>query len=209
MTQKSKTPPEDQVLEAANALRKTLHRPVVVAIDGGSGAGKTTLAAKLVARAHVALITLDDFYQTRIPESDWPRKTVEERLNGVFDWDRVRRTALEPLRAGKPGKWRAFDFAKSLNALGTYDLKSEIATVDPAPIILIEGAYSTSPHLRILIDLAVLVSVPSRIRHDRVEPRERDSEEFLDRWHGVWDEVEDRYFSEVCPPASFDILIEN
>jgi para-aminobenzoate synthetase len=131
MTQKPKTLPEDQVLEGSNALRKMPHRPVVVAIDGRSDAGKTKLAAKLQAKAHVALITLDDFYQTRIPESDWSCMTVEERLDSVFDWDRVRRTALEPLRAGKPGRWRAFDFAKGLNALGTYDLKSDITTVPP------------------------------------------------------------------------------
>lgn len=209
MEQNSKAFPEDRILKAANDLRKKLDRPVVVAIDGGSGAGKTTLATKLTARANIALITLDDFYQTRIPESDWPHRTVEERLNGVFDWERVRRMALEPLRSGKPGEWQAFDFVKGLNDLGTYDLKDETTKVDPAPIILIEGAYSASPRLRDLIDLAVLVSVPSRIRHDRIEHRERDSEDFLDDWHAVWDEVESLYFARVCPPASFDILVPN
>ena len=99
--------------------------------------------------------------------------------------------------------------SRGLNDLGTYDLKDETTKVDPAPIILIEGAYSASPRLRDLIDLAVLVSVPSRIRHDRIEHRERDSEDFLDDWHAVWDEVESLYFARVCPPASFDILVPN
>jgi len=47
----------------------------------------------------VALVRLDDFYQTLIPESQVPHQTVEQRLNGVFDWARVRSEALEPLRA--------------------------------------------------------------------------------------------------------------
>ena len=200
---------EGQILKRANDLRTTLDRPVVVAIDGGSGAGKTTLAAKLMSRANMALITLDDFYQTCIPEADWPHKTVEERLNGVFDWDRVRSTALEPLRSGKPGEWQAFDFVKGLNDRGTYDIGDEVTKVDPAPLILIEGAYSTSPHLRNLVDLTVLVSVPSQIRHDRAAQRERDSEDFLDSWHSIWGEVESLYFAQVCPPDSFDIVVPN
>jgi len=90
----------------------------------------------------IALVPLDDFYQTVIPESEWPHKTVEQRLNGVFDWSRVRSEALEPLRAGRPGRWHAFDFMRGLGKEETYSLKKEVTEVTPAPTILIEGAYS-------------------------------------------------------------------
>ncbi len=108
----------------------------------GSGAGKTTIAESLMRLTKIALVPLDDFYQTVIPESEWPHKTVEQRLNGVFDWSRVRSEALEPLRAGRPGRWHAFDFMRGLGKEETYSLKKEVTEVTPAPTILIEGAYS-------------------------------------------------------------------
>src|SRR6267154_2509240 len=103
--------PEHVIFQEIERLRSKLRRPIVVAVDGGSGAGKTTIAEKLMRLTEVALVPLDDFY-----------KTVEQRLNGVFDWPRVRSEALEPLRAGRPGRWHAFDFMGGLGNEGTYGL---------------------------------------------------------------------------------------
>jgi uridine kinase len=156
----------------------------------------------------VALVRLDDFYQTVIPESAWPHKTVEQRLNGVFDWSRLRSEALEPLRAGRRARWHAFDFMRGLGEAGTYRLKKEVIEVAPAPTILLEGAYSASPPLRDLIDLALLVDVQNKTRHLRTAARGDDTE-FLAKWHAIWDEVEAYYFQHVCPPQSFDLVILN
>jgi uridine kinase len=201
--------PEQIILREIQRLQTDMRKPIVVAIDGGSGAGKTTIAERLMRLTEVALIPLDDFYQTAIPESEWPNTTVEQRLNGVFEWSRVRSEALEPLRAGRPGRWHAFDFMRGLDKDGTYGLKEEVTEVAPAPTILIEGAYSASPPLRDLIDLAVLVYVQNKKRHLRAAIRERDGTEFLDKWHAIWDEVEAHYFQHTCPPESFDLIILN
>ena len=200
--------PEQIIFQGIEHLRTKVQRPVVVALDGGSGAGKTTIAERLMRLTEVALVPLDDFYQTVIPESEWPYKTLEQRLNGVFDWSRVRREALEPLRAGRPGRWHAFDFMRGLGKAGTYSSKEEVTQVAPAPAILVEGAYSASPPLRDLIDLAVLVDVQNKRRHIRTAARE-DNAEFLARWHEIWDDVETYYFEHVCRPESFDLVILN
>ena len=200
--------PEHVIFQGIERLRMKLRAPIVVAVDGGSGAGKTTIAKRLVRLTKTALVRLDDFYQTVIPESEWPRKTVEQRLNGVFDWSRVRKEALEPLRAGRPGRWHAFDFIRGTGATGTYSLQNEATEVAPAPTILLEGAYSASPPLRDLIDLAVLVDVQDKTRHLRTVARGDDAE-FLDKWHAIWDAVETHYFEHVCPPGSFDLVIRN
>ncbi len=200
--------PVHVIFQEIECLWTKLRRPVVVAIDGGSGAGKTTIAEKLTRLTEIALVPLDDFYQTVIPESEWPHKTVEQRLNGVFDWSRVRSEALEPLRAGKPGRWHAFDFIGGLGKEGTYSLKKEATEVAPAPTILVEGAYSASPPLRDLIDLAVLVDLHSKMRHLRTAAR-GDNAEFLAKWHAIWDAVETHYFQHVCSPESFDLVIRN
>ena len=203
------TSPERDILERAEALRARLARPVVVALDGGSGAGKSTISARLARLAPVALVPLDDFYQTRVPESEWPRRTVAERLNGVFEWDRVRREAIAPLVRGARARWRPFDFTRGPGEDGTYGLKPGFAEVAPAPVILIEGAYSASPMLGDLIDLAVIVDVPTEVRHERLAARERDGGDFLAAWHAVWDDVERHYFERVRPPASFDLVVRN
>lgn len=200
--------PEQKILAEVERIRGRLRRPVVVALDGGSGAGKSTIAERLARITSAALVRLDDFYQTVIPESELPRKTIEERLGGVLDWPRVRGEALEPLRAGRPGRWHAFDFVRGLGEAGTYSLKEEVTEVAPAPTILVEGAYSASPPLRDLIDLAVLVDVPDEARRSRAVARGDDAE-FLAGWRRIWDEVEAYYFGHVCPPESFDLVILN
>src|ERR1700730_13615022 len=201
--------PEQIILREIERLRTDVRKPIVVALDGGSGAGKTTIAERMMRLTKVALVPLDDFYQTVIHESEWPQKTVEQRLNGVFDWSRVRSEALEPLRAGRPGRWHAFDFVRGLGKGGTYSLKEEVTEVAPSATILVEGAYSASPPLRDLIDLAVLVYVQNKTRHLRAAGRERDDTEFLAKWHAIWDEVEAHYFQQICPPESFDLVILN
>jgi para-aminobenzoate synthetase len=200
---------EQVILQEIELLRTKVRRPIVVALDGGSGAGKTTIAESLMRLTEIALVPLDDFYQTGTPESEWPHKTVEQRLNGVFDWSRVRSEALEPLLAGKPGRWHAFDFIRGLGKSGTYSLKKEVTEVAQAPTILIEGAYSASPPLRDLIDLTILIHVQNTTRHLRTAVRERDGTDFLATWHAIWDEVEAYYFQHVCPPESFDLVIRN
>lgn len=200
--------PEQRILTEIARIRRQLRRPVVVALDGGSGAGKSTIAQRLMRLTDVALVRLDDFYQTVIPESALRHKTVEQRLSAVFDWSRIRSEALEPLRARRPGRWHGFDFVRGLGEAGTYSLKEEVTEVAPAATVLVEGAYSASAPLRDLIDLAVLVRVPSQVRHLRTATRGDDAG-FLTQWHQVWDEVESYYFEEVCPPESFDLVIVN
>lgn len=197
----------DQIL-AAIQRTKTLHRrPIVVALDGGSGAGKTTVACLVQQLTDAALVHLDDFYNTNVPRDQWSQRSVTQRLRDVFDWERLRRHALDPLRAGQSGRWYAFDFVSGLGPNGTYGLQSEVTEVAPAAVILLEGAYSASPQLTDLIDLAVLIEVPAAERHRRTALRE--DARFLERWHAIWDEVEAYYFTLVRPRASFDLVVMN
>jgi uridine kinase len=195
----------DEIIAAIEAGAASSPSAFVVALDGGSGAGKSTIAAYVHRRIDAALIQLDDFYTTSIPEADWPRYNFEQRLHEIFEWERVRSQALIPLRAGKPGRWRAFDFLSGLGPNGTYGLQASFTEVAPAPVILLEGAYSAAPPLADLIDLTILIDVPVHERHRRTAAR--DDAAFLERWHTLWDEFEAYYFGCVRPRSSCDLVV--
>jgi uridine kinase len=205
----SQTPPhspEQRILEKLAHLRTHSIRPVVVALDGGSGAGKSTIAERLIRLTGATLVPLDVFYQTRIPETAWPSLPIEERFQRVFDWPRIREVLIS-LRSGRPGRWQAIDFLAGLGPNGAYRLKSEWTEVPSAACVVLEGAYSAAPFLRDLIDLSVLIDVPAATRHRRTSAR--DDTAFQSDWHVIWDEVEETYFTRVCPPESFDLVVEN
>jgi uridine kinase len=187
--------------------RRTDHRqaPLLIALDGGSGAGKSTLAALLERQMDAVVVPLDDFFAAHIPDWQWEAFSVPQRAERVFDWQRVRTDALEPLLANRSARWYPFDFAAGLHPDGTYALSTHSVERHPAPVIILDGAYSASPAIEDLIDLTVLIDVPSAERHRRLAQREDAS--FLRRWHAVWDDVEQYYFTEVRPAASFDLVV--
>jgi uridine kinase len=179
--------------------------PIVVALDGGSGAGKSTLASWIADCFDAALIPLDDFFAASIPDAQWDRFTVEQRLAHVFDWRRVRHEVIMPLCAGQPARWRSFDFASGLRPDGTYGMLNEVIERAPAEVIVIEGAYAAGPALADLVDLAILVDVAVEERHARLRAREDPG--FLADWHQRWDAVERYYFTQVRPPSAFDLVV--
>jgi uridine kinase len=196
-----------EIVDTINRVCASHTRPIVVALDGGSGAGKSTIAAMVQRQTGAAHVLLDDFYNTSVPEADLLKLSVRDRLQAVFDWERVRRCVLEPLRAGRAGQWYAFDFLAGLRQNGAYGLRSEVTELAPAPIILLEGSYSASPELADLIDLAVLIDVPVQERYRRVAVR--DEAAFSEQWHRIWDDVETYYFTHVRPAKSFDLIVSN
>lgn len=198
-------------LEAAirflRAESEAVRRPIAVGIDGGSGSGKTTIAEHIHRKTASTLINLDDFYTTQIPETEWPKYSVAERLPLLFDWQRVRNDVLIPLLNGEFGKWQPFDFVSGLGADGTYGLQTEFVEAAPSDIILIEGLGTCSPELADLLDVKVLVDTPLAERHARMAAR--DDAKFLARWHQLWDDYVEYYLTEISPKDSFDMIIPN
>ena len=179
--------------------------PLVVAFDGRSGAGKSTLASRVAEAVQAAVVLLDDFFAASIPNAEWDRMTAEERGARVFDWARVRAQAVGPLRAGKTAWWHPFDFETGPRADGTYGMKTAAVEVEPASVIIIDGAYSSGPQLADLVDLTVLIETSETERWTRLTRREE--AEFLAQWHARWTAVEDSYFSNVRPRSSFDLIV--
>lgn len=196
----------DTIVSAIREMQKGRSAPSVVAIDGESGAGKSTIAPLIAEKTDAALIHTDDFYAGHIPDQDWDEFSIQERYENVLDWARIREQVIEPLRSGRPAGWHAFDFSSGLREDGTFGMEIQGKERQPAEVILLEGAYAASPKLSDLIDLSVLLDVARSKRHARL--RDREDFAFRRAWHERWDEVEVYYRREVKPKSSYDLVIE-
>jgi uridine kinase len=189
------------------ARLKGRSRPLLVAIDGPSGSGKSDLAALLARALDAVVVPSDDFYASHVTDADWAARSPAQRAADVIDWRRLRVEALEPLLAGRTATWYPFDFETGPRPDGTFPLATSPTTRDPAAVVVLDGAYSSRPELADLIDLSVFVDVPPAERHRRLA--ERDGSAYTDAWQARWAVAEDYYFTVLRPRSSFDLVVVN
>ena len=139
--------------------------PVIIAIDGRSGAGKTTLAIELAARLRehhkVSLFHLEDIYP------GW---------NGLAAGiERYVSTVLAPLHRGDPAEWVSWDWTAH------YD--GETRTTQPAEIVLVEGVGAAAEAARPFLAAVVWADSPEHDRRSRALARDGESyEPYWDEW---------------------------
>lgn len=173
--------------------------PLVVALDGRSGTGKSTLAASITTLIDSEVIESDLFYAGGT-DANWTALTPVERADRVIDWRRLRTEVLVPLASGRHASWRPFDFAAG------FGLAKQAITHQPTGLVIIDGAYSSRPELEDLVDFTVLVTMPDdTARRRRLIARE--GAEYMAAWHQMWDAAEQHYFTKVRPPSSFDLVV--
>lgn len=147
-----KYPEANGAIQRITDLARTV-TPLVVAIDGRSGTGKSTLAEHIAWEVGATIIDQDDFYSGGSLE-DWRKLTPSEKVDRVIDWRCVRAEVLEPLRAGKVATWHPFDW-ESMAGGSAVSISAE-----PSSIVMLDGAYSSRRELADLIDLSILVVLP-------------------------------------------------
>ena len=195
----------DEIVAVVRGFAPTHRVPLVVAIDGPSGAGKSSLARPIAERLGATVIPMDDFFAAGITDAQWDAWSPSERAAHVIDWQRVRTEVLAPLIAGTRARWHPFDFAAGPWPDGSYPMARSWCECGPAPVLLLDGAYSGRPELGDVVDLAILVDAPLAVRHARL--RGREAPEFLIQWHARWRAVEAHYFTIVAPPSRFDLVV--
>jgi uridine kinase len=177
---------------------------LVVAIDGRSGSGKSTVAAAVAQAIGGVIVPCDDFFTASVSDAEWDRRTPEQRAADAIDWRRLKREAIDPLRTGRAARWYTFDFLAGPRDDGTYPLQITPTERAPKPVVLLDGAYSARPELADVLDLSVLVEAAPTTREARLAARE--AADFLRQWHARWDPAEDYYFGHVRPPSAFDVV---
>lgn len=135
-------------------------RPYVIGLSGGTGSGKTTIAATILEQVgpeRVALIPHDAYYRHR------PDLTREQR--GEVNYDHpdsleteLLLTHLSELAEGKTVRQPVYDFTRHLR-------RPQTVAVFPRPVVLVEGILILADaELRRALDLKVFVDTDPDLR---------------------------------------------
>lgn len=158
---------------------KNAFQPVLVALVGGSGAGKTWLANQLAARLSpdVATLCCDCFYTDRSHFPPARRARINFDHPRALDWELMEQTLLD-CAMGRPMTLPQYDFKSHCR------FRSRAAWI-PRRIVLVEGLWLLHrKKIRDLFDFSVFIRCPRelrqrrRLQRDTVE-RGRDSESVL------------------------------
>lgn len=187
----------------ARTLRELLadvdRRPVLVGIDGQGGAGKSTFARAVVGElGDAAVVEGDDFYRD-LPDDERAALDPAAGVEQYFDWQRLRREVLEPVRRGDAVlRYQRYDWVRA--TMGDW-------VEQPMPdvvVVVVEGVYTLRPQLRDLIDVAVWVETSEETRLRRqVERGEND-----DVWIRRWVAAEDHYVATRDPRSAAVLHVE-
>ena len=166
---------------------------VIVAVEGGSAGGKSTLGDVLRSVYDCTLFHMDDFFLR--PEQRTPERYAE--IGGNVDRERFLEEVLIPLRAGKAVDYRRFDCK-------TMTVQAPIR-VQPSQLTVIEGAYSMHPDLASYYDLSVFLDVDPMLQRERIE--KRNSPPVAERFYREWIPLEARYFAHMRVKERCDLCV--
>lgn len=154
--------------------------PGIIAIEGGSAGGKTTLGNLLHRLYDCTIFHMDDFFLQ-------PEQRTKARLKepgGNVDRERFLQEVLLPLRKNQPVQYRRFDCS-------TFTI-GEASTLFPSKLNIVEGAYSMHPDLAPYYDASVFLDVDPMLQKNRI--LHRNTPETAELFFSRWIPMELRYF---------------
>ncbi|WIG58745.1 MAG: Uridine kinase [Ktedonobacterales bacterium] len=139
------------------------HKPLVVGVAGGTGAGKTTVAHAImeaVGLERVAVLPEDAYYREYRHLSEGERTEINWDHPDAIEVDLLL-DHLRALLAGQPIARPVYDFA-------AYARAPETIPVQPRPVVLLEGILIyVDPRVRALCDVKVFVDTDADLRFIR------------------------------------------
>ena len=155
---------------------------IIIAIDGMTGSGKTTLAKEL-SQMHndIPVFHADDFFLL-------PELRTEERLNepgGNIHYERMKKEVIDPLINGKindaikykPFNCRIQDFG-------------EEKSLQIKKINIVEGPYSLNPYFGKYYDFSVFLKINDK---DQIERLTKRAPKMIDNFINKWIPLEKKY----------------
>lgn len=154
---------------------------VVVAIEGGSASGKTTLSKLLEELYDCTVFHMDDFFLR--PEQRTPQRYAQ--TGGNIDRERFLDEILTPLSENRSINYRKFDCLTMTIA--------PAVEITPKKLTVIEGVYSMHPEFVDYYDLSVFLDIPPALQKKRIEKRNTPS--MAQRFFSEWIPLEQTYFN--------------
>ena len=186
--------PESLISILAAALAQKPTKPLVLALDGRCGSGKTTLADGLTRQFPASIVLhTDDFY---LPPAQRVRGW-EKTPCANMDLIRLRDEALRPAYEGQPVLYRAY----SCQA-GAYQPVQELAA---QPLVILEGSYSHHPLLAGYETLQVFVTCSREEQTRRLQAREG---ERYANFAARWIPLEEGYFAQYRIEETTDLAVD-
>lgn len=218
---------EPVVERYADLARRILDRPPrlgstrLVAVDGPSGAGKTVFAGRLAAAVSGLLGPSGGFRTHDLARNlgdsgghDGPNEHgdlggspvcvvhTDDLLDGWADqftfWSRLETWVLAPLRAGRPGRYRRYDWHRG--RFGT-----EEVPVPAVPVLILEGVSTARASVAAELTYAVFVTAPDELRRRRAI--DRDGAGILPHLD-VWRRAERVHFGVDGTAARADLIVD-
>lgn len=155
---------------------------VVLAIDGPSGAGKTTLAARVAWRLGCPVVHMDELYP------GWAGLAA-----GIA---RLDAEVLTPLAAGRPARYRVWDWSA--------DAPGAERVLPPPALLVVEGCGASVGAAGERAALRVWLDAPTAVR--RARGLARDGEVYAPFWD-AWAAQEEAVFTADATRARADLIV--
>ena len=166
---------------------------VIVAIEGGSASGKSTLSEALSEVYDCNVFHADDFFLR--PEQRTPERFRE--IGGNLDRERFYDEVIVPLTKNEAVQYRPFDC--TLQTVGS------AVTVAPKRLTVVEGVYSMHPYFGKYYDFSVFLDIAPEFQKKRIE--KRNSPALAKRFFEEWIPLEHTYFQKTEIKNRIDIVI--
>ncbi len=175
------------------SLGSASERSLVIGVAGGTGSGKSTVAAAMAdaAPGHVLVLPQDVYYRRATDPYFEGRAVINWDEPGAFDTPFLVEQ-LDALAAGEAIERPLYDFEAS-------DRLKETLRLEPAPVVVIEGILVLhEPELRRRLDLKVFIDAPPDERFIRrlerdVNERGRSAGSVIDQYRSTVKSMHDLY----------------
>lgn len=164
---------EHKITKAIEECLKEKRR-VIVALDGRSASGKTTVAEKVMEATGCVVVHMDDFFV--------PKAKRRNEIGGNIDFERLIKEVLMPFKEGRKALYRPY-LCKS----GEYGEEALIEN----DVLLLEGAYSTHYKIEAFYDISFFMDIDKEEQLRRIKKRNPDN---YDDFINIWIPREEEYF---------------
>jgi uridine kinase len=203
----------ERVLEGVAGLvtgAATGRRPVLVAVDGVDGAGKTVFADALAdhlraAGEHVVRVSVDGFHRPRAQRYERGAHSPEGFFLDSYDYAALRREVLIPLGAGGDRRYRT----AVRDVVSDQPVDEAQRTAPDDSVLVVDGIFLHRDELAGVWDVSVFLDTPFEETYRRMAVRDGCPADPHDERNRRYLDGQRIYLTRCDPAARATLVIDN